>query len=99
MTLASHCDLDNLYLVGADFTGLDLSGAYLAFEDLTRIRAVGTDFRDANLRDAVLDGAVLADADFRGADLSGASLVGAELDGVLIDDDTLWPLDQARPNR
>ncbi|MEB3160441.1 MAG: pentapeptide repeat-containing protein [Synechocystis sp.] len=75
LTLAQLVDLDPQRdlaggkFVGANLSGIDLSGANLA----------NSNFRGAILTDADLSGANLANSNFRGADLSGAYLENANL--------------------
>ena len=68
----NSCVMCNLN--GADFTGVDLSGANLSD---TSFR--GADFIGANLSNTDFRGTDLTGADLSGADLSGANLAGAEL--------------------
>ena len=62
-------DLAGGKFVGANLSGIDLSGANLA----------NSNFRGAILTDGDLSGANLANSNFRGADLSGAYLENANL--------------------
>lgn len=78
-------DLRNTILVGADFTGVNLTGA-----DLRRALLIGADLTGANLSRANLSRADLTGADLRntilvGADFTGANLTGADLTGAMIE--------------
>lgn len=76
--------LEEMALVGPDFSGADLrkmdfSGANLA----------GADFTDANLLDANFKGAVLTRAVFRNASLGNVDLTDADLSGALFEGTSL----------
>ncbi|MDH5657232.1 MAG: pentapeptide repeat-containing protein, partial [Spirochaetia bacterium] len=72
--------LENENLEGVDFSGSNMSHAFL----------VGTNLKNAvlknvKLRGAFLNGADLENADLSGADLRWAKLSGAKLDGTILD--------------
>lgn len=79
--------VEGAWLRGADLTGVALSQAGLAHQDLTAARLCGVDLSGADLRfaslaDADLEGVRLVGADLYKCDLSGANLRQADLSGV-----------------
>jgi hypothetical protein len=72
-------NLSDAYLGGANLGGADLGGAYLGGAYLG-----GANLRGANLSDADLGGADLGGAYLGGANLRGANLVGAYLGGAYL---------------
>jgi uncharacterized protein YjbI with pentapeptide repeats len=84
---------------GQDYSGYDMSRAYLGGADFTDAVLLGTDFEDAllsqtnftnanlsgaNLRDADLYGTVFLNANLTDADLKNANLSGADLLGAIV---------------
>jgi len=77
-------------LYRAEFTQSDLTQAsfsmsFLGSADLRSVRAIDTNFRQADLSRADLQSAKLMGADFRGADLFEANLYDADLRGASLD--------------
>jgi len=72
--------LENENLENVDFTGSNMSHAFLVGANLK-----GAVMRDVKLRGAFLNGANLENADLTGADLRWAKLSGAKLDGAILD--------------
>ena len=66
--------------VGADFSGMDLSGGNFT----------GAMLVYANFSGADLDGADFERANIRGADFSGADISGAIFRGAIYDSETIW---------
>lgn len=76
---------------GADFSGGNLSGAWIYDVDLT-----GANLSEANMRGSKLRGSILRRANLSGADLSGAELTVADLEEANLSrakytSDTRWP--------
>lgn len=69
-------DEREIYLVGEDFSGQDLSGQC---------------FKRAMLKGAKFNGSTLVGCDFRGAYLIWVEFEGADLTGILYDEATVWP--------
>jgi Pentapeptide repeats (8 copies) len=86
-----ECDIQLIYLNGADLTGAELHGAGLDSADLAH-----TDLCRADLSDADLSQAILLGADLTAADLSGADLTDANLSSAILDD-AKWPEDVRVP--
>lgn len=84
-------------LVGADLSGKNYSGTDLSSAFLFRANLAGTDFSYATLKDAWLAQADVTGADFRKADLRGANLSGVtgltpeQLTGATVDLSTVLP--------
>lgn len=83
--------------------GVNLNGAYLRGEDLSKVslrgaRLGGADFREADLRLSDLSYANMRDADFRGARLCGADLCRADLGGADLREADLREADLNRAN-
>ncbi len=75
-------DLCRAGLNGADFRGMNLSGANLGAADLRSANLCQVDISGADLAGANLSGANLAWADLNHADLAGANLRAADLVGA-----------------
>jgi arabinogalactan oligomer / maltooligosaccharide transport system substrate-binding protein len=81
--------LQNAHLIGAQYAGIDLTGADLSYDHLGNADLSGIDLRNANLSHVDMTGADLSGATMEGADLTGAHLSGATLTGASLSDASL----------
>ncbi len=81
-----HEEFATRFSVGAELSGIDLTGALLKATDLTGADLTATRLIDADLAGANLKMATLTKADFSRANLDGVNLVGATIEGARFDD-------------
>jgi uncharacterized protein YjbI with pentapeptide repeats len=86
----------HIFLDGADFAGVDLSGAdlvhaYMRGADFTDAKLIGANLALANLSDAKLIRADLGFANLGGVDLRQAQLVQADLSGANFSESSVNP--------
>ncbi|PZV00936.1 MAG: hypothetical protein DCF24_05825 [Cyanobium sp.] len=82
--------LPGVFLNSMDFSGANLSGAFLQksflpFINLSHADLRGAQLQGANLKSARLENADLSGVNLRGTDLRGAVVVGSDLTGVQLD--------------